>query len=105
VERGRRRWKGWWSRNHFCRPEKLFFTLFARFISPNRFSTDSSETVHIFVFSLPTILRRYINTIAAFYFSSRLIHATGLSQRKFYRGFYRDIFYSEDWKVTDIDSL
>lgn len=99
----RRRRRRRWSRNHFCRPEKLFFFLIlsARFISPNQFSTDSSETMHIFAFTLSPLLERYINM--GFHFSSRLIHAAGLSQRKFCRGFTA-IFYSEDWKVTDTDS-
>lgn len=102
TEWGRRRWKGGVVEKSFLPAGKTVFFLYsARFISPNRFSTDSPETMHIFAFTLP---RWYINTTAAFYFSSRLIHAAGLSQRKFHSEF-TTIFYSEDWKVTDTDSV
>lgn len=47
----------------------VFYTFCKRFILPNRFSTDSSETVRIFAFTLPTILRRYKYESILFFFS------------------------------------
>lgn len=93
-----------WSRNHFCWPEKLcvrvffFLILFARFISPNRFSTDSSETARIF--ALTSSMYKYDSGVL-FFFS---INSRGgtisaeIPSRRFIA-----IFYSEDWKVTDMD--
>lgn len=79
----------------------VFYTLCSRFISPNRFSNDSSTA---FLLLRSTYLREYKYPVR-FYFSFRLIHAVDFISAEILSQVYRDILPRRRRGSYDVDTV